>query len=266
MSSLVVLRIGLLLILVALSNQQSSDGLDEVRETLDQRKSEINAILVQSLQRSNSLAHQAIAEINVDRDSVQQKILQAYTSTDVRGNIRSVAQKAILWTREFGTRKMRRVNKAEVDIEIETDRTSQIIYNLVCGTSSAPIVSNALRRIQNLLVQSVTKFTLLTRQIVNNTIRIAQLVSLKAIRISRLAHQYGSSAGYLQDQLKSLVLKSQSVVRRHFTAKDQKIQDVYDKFARNALHEIEPSVAISNYISDTQSLDEDDDEEDFETQ
>lgn len=256
MSSAKVLRLGLLLALVVVvTHQQSDDGLDEARAILEQHSSQINFLLSQSLQRSNTVARNVITVINADRDSVQRRIRRAYASTDVRGDIRSVAEKAILWTREFGDRKCGHVVIAENEIALETDRASEDILAIFGDTAAGPILENALRRIKNLLVKSLTQSTILTRQIITNTIRVAHLVSLRALRINRQAQQAGTSQGF-EEQLHTLVDSAQQAVLQNFAIKDQKIVGVFKNLARNALYEIQPRTAIANYIADTEHFDD----------
>lgn len=260
MSSVQILRLGLLvcLMVVSGSHQQTDCYLEQAKEALDNQICEISAILKRSLDESKSLTAQAIAEINVDRDRIQSRILQTYAATDIRGDIRPATQAAVLWTRQFGARKVRRVQDAVDDITSLLDRASQQVITVAAGTASASVVGNALRRIKNLVVQAASQITLLTRQIVNNTIRIAQLVALRAQRINQQARASCSARG-LQQQLIKLVENAQKAVVRNFNVKDTGIKQAFDTLEANVLEEVQPDVAIANYVTDTENLEDDDD-------
>lgn len=256
------LRLGAFLVLVICTHQATDDGLDDARATLHQQIATIKAALTQSLQRSNSIAARTFAVINADRDRVLQQIRHAYAVTDVRGDIGSVSRAAIVLTRQFGERKARRAQKGVGDVNVETDRTSQRILAYVSGTASELVVLNALRRIKLLLVQADVDITILTRQLINNTVRVSQLVAVRARRINREARQASCSSVDYQQLLNAVVAQGQKAVLHNFLVRDQQIQGVFNTFAQNALLEIEPRTAIANYLADTQDFDEE--EEDYE--
>lgn len=246
--------------------QKQPEDIGEAYESLLEQSPQLHALLVDMLKEANKIAHRSIVVINADRDSIQERIRQAYEVTDVRGDIRSVARAAIVWTRQFGVRKMIRVAGGLSDVSDTVDQTGEQMLSLVGDSAAEPLVSNALRRLKNQLIQTGNTITVLSRQIVDNMIRIGELVSLRAVRISRQAKRAGTSDGY-QEQLDQLVVQAQTAVRRYFAVKDQEILRELDSLGEKVLHEFEPRIALRNYLADTSDINagcEDDDDQEGE--